>query len=396
MDEIGHRRLGDVLTTYFAASGYAKGFSDEELYSLTKAMVETGEKLEFKGIVADKHSIGGVPGTRTTLIVVPIVAAAGFLIPKSSSRAITTPDGTADDMEVLSPVTFNKKEIYTIVEKTGACIVWGGGVDIAPADDVIIQVEKPLMFESYDKIVVSIMSKKIAFGSNHVVIDIPYGKSVKVTKAEDAEIVKQKFEYLGRRFHMKVQCLIHKTEEPVGQGIGPVLETRDSLRVLEQVPERPVDLEERSLHLAGVLLDMCLEDASKEQQEHVRKTYDNGELWAKHLLRTGMAHAKMKEIIDAQGGNPDVTSTDLTPGHFSHQVTSSRKREVKHINSRNITLIAKILGAPMDKKAGVFLDKKIGDTVTDSETYCTLYSQSTYHIKEAIESIEHFPIYEFI
>src|SRR6266480_4520130 len=159
MDEIVHNRMGDILTTYFAASGYAKGFTDEELYYLTKAMVQTGEQLHFPGIVADKHSIGGVPGTRTTLIVIPIVAAAGFLIPKSSSRAITTPGGTADDMEVLAPVTFTKQQIYRIVEKVNACIVWGGSVDIAPADDELIKVEEPLMFESFDKILVSIMAK---------------------------------------------------------------------------------------------------------------------------------------------------------------------------------------------------------------------------------------------
>ena len=152
--------LSPILTTYFAASGYSKGFTDEEMFFLTKAMIETGEKLEFKGIVADKHSIGGVPGTRTTLIVIPIVAAAGFLIPKSSSRAITTPGGTADDMEVLAPVTFTKEQIYRIVAKTNACIVWGGSVDIAPADDELIKVEEPLMFESFDKILVSIMAKK--------------------------------------------------------------------------------------------------------------------------------------------------------------------------------------------------------------------------------------------
>src|SRR5882762_8931126 len=146
MDAISHERLSPILTTYFAASGYSKGFTDEEIYFLTKAMMETGEKLEFKGIVADKHSIGGVPGTRTTLIVIPIVAAAGFLIPKSSSRAITTPDGTADDMEVLAKVEFTKKEIYDIVKKTNGCIVWGGSFHIAPADDILIQVEKPLLF----------------------------------------------------------------------------------------------------------------------------------------------------------------------------------------------------------------------------------------------------------
>ena len=171
MDEIANQRFGDILTTYFAASGFSKGFSDEEIFYLTKAMIETGDTLKFRGIVADKHSIGGVPGTRTTLIVVPIVAAAGFTIPKSSSRAITTPGGTADDMEILAPVTFSKKEIYQIVKKTNACIVWGGSVDIAPADDELIKVEEPLLFESYDKFLVSIMAKKIAFGATHLVIE---------------------------------------------------------------------------------------------------------------------------------------------------------------------------------------------------------------------------------
>jgi AMP phosphorylase len=192
MDEISKNKFGDILTTYFAASGYSKGFSDTELYYLTKAMVETGEKLEFEGIVADKHSIGGVPATRTTPIVVAIVAAAGFKIPKSSSRAITSPDGTADDMEVLAPVNLSKQKIYAAVKKTNACIVWGGSFHLAPADDVIINVEKPLSFESYDKIIVSIMAKKIAFGSNHIVIDLPYGSHVKVHNLEDAKALSKK------------------------------------------------------------------------------------------------------------------------------------------------------------------------------------------------------------
>src|SRR5437868_5076628 len=205
MDAIGHERLSPILTTYFAASGYSKGFTDEEMYFLTKAMIETGEKLQFKGIVADKHSIGGVPGTRTTLIVIPIVAAAGFTIPKSSSRAITTPGGTADDMEVLANVEFNKEQIYDIVGKTKGCIVWGGSFKIAPADDIIIKVEEPLLFESYDKILVSVMAKKVAFGSNHVIIDLPYGRTAKIHRVEDAQVLKKKFEYLGKKLNIKVE-----------------------------------------------------------------------------------------------------------------------------------------------------------------------------------------------
>ena len=173
MDQIAKERLGPVLTTYFAAAGFAGGFSDEELYSLTHAMVATGPRLHFNGIVADKHSTGGVAGTRTTMILVPIIAAAGFQIPKNSSRAITSPAGTADTMEVVAPVTFSTRQIEHIVGAVGGCIVWGGHLGLAPADDIIIQVEQPLAFESFDKIIVSVMAKKLASGSTHVVIDIP-------------------------------------------------------------------------------------------------------------------------------------------------------------------------------------------------------------------------------
>src|SRR5688572_7988806 len=130
MDQIAHERLSDVLTTYFVAASFREGFSSDELYYLTKAMVETGKKLKFDGIVADKHSTGGVAGTRTTMIVVPIIASAGFKIPKTSSRAITSPAGTADVMETLSKVVFDIKGIQEIVEETGGCIVWGGHLGI--------------------------------------------------------------------------------------------------------------------------------------------------------------------------------------------------------------------------------------------------------------------------
>lgn len=395
MDQIGKQRLGDVLTTYFAASGYSRGFTNPELYSLTKAMVETGEKLHFKGIVADKHSIGGVPGTRTTLIVVPIIAAAGFIIPKSSSRAITTPGGTADDMEVLAPVDFTKNQVYDIVKKTNGCIVWGGSFNIAPADDILIQVEEPLLFESYDKILVSIMAKKIAFGSNHVVIDLPYGKTVKVQKLKDAEFIKGKFEYLARQFHVKIKVLIHRTDEPAGRGIGPLLETRESIRVLQQTPTRPLDLEVRSLNLAGNLLDLCLKDASTTLREKVKKEHGNGIGWATHILQNGEAFKKMQEIIKAQGGHPLVDSEKLLPGKFLAHIIAHKNGEVKDIHSKNATVIAKILGAPAMKKSGLYLHKKIGETVKKGEHLYTIYSETMYNLKEAKESIDTFPVVSF-
>ena len=392
MDEIAKEKLGDVLTTYFAASGYSKGFSDRELHFLTKAMVETGDKLHFDGIVADKHSIGGVPGTRTTMIVVPIVASAGFTIPKSSSRAITTPGGTADDMEVLCPVTFSKEKIYDIVHKTNGCIVWGGSFSIAPADDVLIKVEAPLLFESYDKIIVSILAKKIAFGSNHVVIDLPYGKDVKVHRASDAEVLADKFTKIAHEFGMKIKVLSHHVEEPAGRGIGPVLETREALRVLEQLDDRPLDLEERALNLAGELLDLCLADSHKHLRDTVYEQHKTGRGWAQYILSSGQAHKKMLEIIKAQGGNDQVESKDLHPGRHTHMIKALHSGKVKGINSKNATLLAKILGAPQMKKAGIYLDKKSGDTVEKGDSLFTLYTENAHNLKEAIDSTEHFPV----
>lgn len=396
MDQISKEKLGDILTTYFAASGYSNGFTHQELYYLTKAMVETGEKLEFKGIVADKHSIGGVPGTRTTLIVVPIIAAAGFCIPKSSSRAITTPSGTADDMEVLAKVQFTKKDIYKIVEKTNACIVWGGSFSIAPADDVIINVEKPLLFESYDKIIVSIMAKKIAFGSNHVVIDLPYGDTVKIHTLKDVKILQEKFEYIARKFHIKIRVIIHRTDEPVGQGIGPILETRDALRVLQQRHNRPLDLEIRSIDLAGNLLEICLKDSPKKLQQYVFKEFGNCFGWATQLLKSGLAFKKMQEIIKEQKGNPHIGSEDLIPGKFTYDVKSYRKCQIKSINSANITVIARMLGAPEQKGAGIYLHLKKNEKVEKGDTLFTLHSENMYNLNVVKKAIPRLPVFKYV
>lgn len=396
MDEIAHNRLGEILTTYFAASGYSKGFTNEELYFLTKSMVETGEQLHFRGIVADKHSIGGVPGTRTTLILVPIIAAAGFHIPKSSSRAITTPDGTADDMEVLANIEFDKEQIYKIVKEANGCIAWGGSFHIAPADDVLIHVEQPLLFESYDKIIVSIMAKKIAFGSNHVVIDIPYGPSLKVHRKSDAEILKGKFEYIAKKFDIKLHVYVHEMNEPAGQGVGPILECREALKVLEQSSDRPIDLEKHALMLAGLLLDLCLTSCPERIQEKARKHFQDGRAWAEYLLQSGAALQKMKDIIHAQGGNATVTSEKLTQiiGTYAHKVKAQRYGTIHEINSKNSTVIAKILGAPLQKGAGLYYDKKAGEKVAEGDTIYTMFSETMYNLKEAETSLINFPIME--
>jgi len=393
MDEISRDNLGDVLTTYFVASGYSKGFSNEEIYHLTKAMVETGEKLEFKGIVADKHSIGGVPGSRITMIVVPIVAAAGYKIPKSSSRAITTPAGTADSMEVLAKVSFTEKELYQIIEKAGGCMVWGGSFNIAPADDEIIRIEEPLLFESFDKILVSVMAKKIAFGSSHVVIDLPYGKYVKLRTEDDAHVLRRKFEFIAKKFNLKIKVVVRRAKEPAGNGIGPLLEARDALKVLEQTPDRPIALEEEALRFAGTLLEICLKDDTEKKQKEVKEKYKDTHIWAKDLLTSGVAREKMMEIVKAQGGK-EVESKDLKPAKNKAIIKSETAGVVKEINSKDVTILAKILGAPQSHESGLFLCKKIDDKVDKNEEVAIMYSHTKAKLKEALDSLDTFPIFE--
>lgn len=387
MDEIGSKRLGPVLTTYFAAAGFQEGFTEEELYYLTKAMVETGEKLHFSGIVADKHSTGGVAGTRTTMIIVPIVASAGIKIPKNSSRAITSAAGTADTMEVLANVNFAPHNIEKIVEKIGGCIVWGGHLGIAPADDVLIQVEEPLAFESFDKIIVSIMAKKVASGSNHFVLDVPVGPFMKIKHTKDAEIIAKKFKDLAKRFKMKITVDINQTLEPAGRGVGPVLECRDVFQILEQDKERPLALEKKALRLAGRLLDICFADIPQRKDL-------NGEEVAREILVSGAALEKMREIVKEQKGNPDISCSDFKLGSHKFEVESYKKGRITSVDNKQINILARILGSPDDKKAGIYLQRRLEEKVEKKDVLMTMYSSDKWKMKEAQETLKHMPIYK--
>lgn len=388
MDQISHEKLGPILTTYFVAAGFKEGFSENELYYLTKAMADTGTKLHFNGIVADKHSTGGLAGTRTTMILVPIVAAAGFKIPKNSSRAITTPSGTADTMEVLAPVTMPPAKIKKIVETVGGCIVWGGHLGLAPADDIIIQVETPLSFESFDKIIVSIMAKKIASGTNHLVLDLPVGPTLKIKHFKDAEIMAEKFMFLSKRFKIKTTIDINQALEPAGHSVGPALEAQDVLKVLEGRPDRPFILEAKALRLAGKLLDLCLADSKRNGDK------ESGEEMARRILSSGKALSKMREIIRAQGGNPHVNVDSIKIGKFKEEIPCPKKGVVTVVDNLNLTIVAKILGAPADQQAGIYLERRIDERIDKNDILCVLYSSDKWRLKEAKETLLTAPIYK--
>lgn len=388
IEDLVNEELKDICLAYFLAAGFSHGFSNEETYFIIKAMVETGERLSFKGVVADKHSTGGVAGTRTTMILVPIVASCGFKVPKNSSRAITSPAGTADVMEVLAPVTFSAERIEKIVNEVGGCVVWGGSLNIAPADEKMIRVERPLNFESFDNIIFSVMAKKIASGATHLVIDIPVGPTMKIRHFKDAEMISKKFNYIASRFGIKLAVDVNHTFEPAGNGAGPVLEARDVLAVLERRKGRPMMLEKKALRLTGKLLDLCFGE-KRGGFKKIRKRYkelgENGERLAKEILDSGVALDKMREIIKAQGGNDQVRMDDLKVAGHVLEVKSSKRGEVVEINNKILTEVCRSLGSPEDKKAGIYLEKRIGDRVRKNETLFKMYSDFKERLSKTVE-----------
>lgn len=199
--DISENKLDDTMMTYYVASSFFYPTTDEEMYQTAKAMAECGVMFKYpKGeIIADKHCIGGVPGNETTMVLIPLIASLGIKIPKNFSKSITSPAATGECVNVLMDINFNKEGIEKLVEDQDCCLVWGGSLDLAPADDKLIKVQYPLSMQSRAKVVSSIMAKKYAMGITHSLIDIPVGPTAKVASMEEAKDWKQKFEYVGKK-----------------------------------------------------------------------------------------------------------------------------------------------------------------------------------------------------
>ncbi len=380
--DIVDRRLGQSEISYFIASSFARHYSDEELYYLTKAMAETGEQLKFSGKVVDKHSVGGLAGNRTSMIVVPIVASTGLVIPKTSSRAVTSAAGTADTMEVLAPVEHTVRRITNFVKKNNCCLVWGGELNVAPADDRIIRASHPLGIEPYNKMIVSIMAKKVAMGIKYLIIDMPVGPTTKIPNVKLAWEVERKFLYLGKRFGMKIKVMMREAREPVGRGVGPALEARDVLRVLQRHPLRPRDLERKSIALAGELLELCGKCRAGK-----------GRTVAYQILDSGRAWKKMQKIIELQGGNPNIKADRVTLGAYKKRYYAARSGTLEDIDDAVIDDVARFLGAPEEKLAGLHLHQRIGNKIKKGDPTYTIYAQSTERLQLAIQALRKIKIF---
>ena len=359
--DIGENRYSKMEMAAFLVASGQTGLDREEILHLTRAMTENGERIDWdEPLVADKHCIGGLPGNRTSMVVVPIVAAHGMLIPKTSSRAITSPAGTADTMEILANVNLDPAEMHRVVRKERACLAWGGTVNLAPVDDILISVERPLGIDSLGQMVASILSKKLAAGSTHLLLDIPVGPTAKIRHMNQALQARKLFEYIGDRLGIHLEVIITDGSQPVGRGIGPVLEARDVMQVLRNDPDAPSDLRQKSLRLAGRVLEF---------DPDVRGGYGYG--IARDILDSGRALAKMESLIKAQGAH----AMDFEPAPLIAEMCAERDGVVTVIDNYQIGKIARLAGAPMDKRAGIDLLKKLGEPVRQGEPLYRIHAQ---------------------
>ena len=369
MQDTVANRFSDIELAAFVTACAGDHLDDAETLSLARAMVAVGERLDWgAGPVLDKHCVGGLPGNRTTPIVVAIVAALGHRIPKTSSRAITSPAGTADTMEVMAPVDLDLPTMRRVVEREGGCIVWGGNVRLSPADDVLIRIERPLDFDSDGQMVASVLSKKSAAGSSHVLIDIPVGPTAKVRSDAAAASLSARLQRAGAAMGLTLRLLATDGSQPVGPGIGPALEARDVLAVLRRDADAPRDLRERALALAAALLDMAPGAAP-----------GTGLAQATAALDSGLALAKFMAICEAQGG---FREPPVAP--FTADVTSTDAGVVTRFDNRRLAKIAKLAGAPTDVEAGLDCRLRVGDRVERGQPLFTVHAHSRGELEYAL------------
>jgi thymidine phosphorylase len=371
--DIAAGRYSDIemATLITACSGNRLDIA--ETSALTLAMVDAGQRLQWDApLVVDKHCIGGLPGNRTTLLVVPIVAACGLLIPKTSSRAITSPAGTADTMETLAPVALDMATMRRVVEREGGCIAWGGAVSLSPVDDLLIRVERPLGLDSDGLLVSSILSKKAAAGSTHVLIDMPVGRTAKVRSAAEAESLSQRLVEVGRTLGLAVRVQVTDGEQPVGRGIGPALEAWDVLSVLQNQPQAPADLRRRSLLLAAGVLELAGKAAPGA-----------GLALATEVLDSGAAWSKFRAICAAQGGMREPPRA-----RYTQDVRSKHGGKVVAVDNRCLARVAKLAGAPRAPAAGLVFQAPIGSMVEPGQPLMTLHAESPGELAYALAYAE--------
>ncbi len=363
-------RYSDIHIASFLTACAARPLKHQEILDLTRTMVDVGDRLTWPaGTVVDKHSTGGLPGNRTTPIIVAIAASLGLMMPKTSSRAITSPAGTADTMETMAPVELDITAIRRVIELEGGCVVWGGAVNLSPADDILIRIERALDLDTEGQLIASVLSKKIAAGSTHLIIDLPVGPTAKVRSADVAESLSAALISVANAFGLNTRVVVGDGGQPIGRGIGPALEANDVLAVLQGTPRAPRDLRERAVTLAGALLELAGFAGAGTGTAKAIQALDSGRAWE-----------KFQRICEAQGGmRVPPSSSQQRP------LLAMRAGRIDAIDNRKIARLAKLAGAPDDKAAGVELHVKVGDSVTAGEPLCTVHAEAPGELAYALD-----------
>ena len=377
ISDIALRRYASVELASFIVACADGRLTEQETVGLTRAMVKAGNRLSWpRDIVMDKHCVGGLPGNRTTPIVVAIVTALGLMMPKTSSRAITSPAGTADVMEMLAPVALDVPAMRRVVEGTGGCVIWGGNVNFSPADDVLIRIERALDIDTEGQLVASVLSKKIAAGATHVLIDIPVGPTAKVRSQDDAAALAALIERVGSHFGLHVCPVITDGRAPVGRGIGPALEARDVMAVLGRANDAPADLRSRALALAATLIQLGGRASDAWEAMNV----------AAATLDSGRAYRQFLAICDLQGG---LRTPGVAP--YQHPVIAPRDGLVSGFNNRQLGTVAKLAGAPRAPLAGLTVECHLGDHVRRGQPLFVLHAQTEGELAYALAYVARHP-----
>ncbi len=377
--DIARGEISPVLTSAWVCAGFNPGFNEKEIEYMTLALANSGEKLNWNGRIAlDKHSIGGIGGKAITPIVISILAnLPGIVVPNTSSRAITTASATTDMLESIMKMSFCIDELYKFVENENAFMVWGGGIDLAPADDKIIKVQKQIGIESSDKVISSIIAKKIAQGITHMVLDIPYGKYAKVKSKSEAIEFSHKFRDLASKFGIRVVDHIRQVFGIDGNALGPNLEIREVLKIFEADQTCSHLVLENSLIMAAKVIELSnLAPAGA------------GIDIAKDIFTSGKAEEKFRKIVEMQGGKANLHSENISIGHIQVDINSDRSGDVAYIISRKAFEICKALGNPHIKEAGIYFWKKPGDSVRVGDKLMTLYAKNDGRMNLALKVLK--------
>ncbi len=375
LEDIVQGRYSDSEVAAFLVAA-TRQLADAEVVALARVRASFMQRLDWDApMVVDKHSMGGIPGSRITLIVIPIVAAHGLAIPKTSSRAITSAAGTADAMEAVARVDLSAAEVRETVRRTGGCIAWNGRLNHSALDDVMNHITRPLGIDSNRWSVASILSKKLSAGSTHVIVDLPWGPQGKLKTLAEASALARLFETVGNALGLIVQALPTDGSAPIGRGIGPALEVQDVRRVLAGDPLAPSDLREKALDFAGRILawDPALATPAATRAR------------AEQLLQSGAALEKFEQIVDAQGRR----QPPVAPSALTHAVRAREHLRVARLNIAQISEIARRAGAPLDLSAGIQLAAGVGDMLAPGDLLYTIHAGAAADLAIAARAAEH-------